>query len=65
MVKLLESGDYFCPDGIKMNVTDEGQKIVVFVTQDRFVSIFKEMSGAAMAAVKVLGIPREKLAHDD
>ena len=40
-------------------------RVVVFVTQDRFVSILKEMSGTAMAAVKVLGIPREELLHDD
>ena len=38
--------------------------LVVFVAQDGFVTIFKEMPGAAVAAVKVLGVPREKPSHD-
>jgi hypothetical protein len=47
-----------------VNIPDESQQVLVFVAQDGFVTIFKEMPGAAMAAVKILSVPREKLSHD-
>jgi hypothetical protein len=47
-----------------VDVPDEGQQVVVFVAQDGFVAIFKEMPSAAMAAVKVLSVPGEKFSHD-
>jgi hypothetical protein len=47
-----------------MNIPDQGQEVVVFVAQDGFVTIFKEMPATAMAPVKILGVPSEKLSHD-
>jgi len=47
-----------------VDVTNEGQQVIVFVAQDRFVSIFKEMPGAAMAAIEVLSVPGKKFSHD-
>src|SRR4030042_740210 len=47
-----------------MDVTNEGQQVIVFVAQDGFVSIFKEMPGAAIAAIEVLSVPGKKFSHD-
>jgi hypothetical protein len=47
-----------------VNIPDQGQEVVVFVAQDGLVTIFKEMPATAMAPVKILSVPSEKLSHD-
>ena len=47
-----------------MDVPDEGKQVVFFVAENGFESIFEEMSGSAVTAVVILGIPGEELAHD-
>lgn len=46
-----------------MDVTNKGQKVGIFIAQDGFIAIFKEMAGALMPPVEVLGVPREELSH--
>jgi hypothetical protein len=47
-----------------VNIPEESQQIAVFVAQNGFVTILKEMPCAAMPAIEILSVPREKLAHD-
>jgi hypothetical protein len=47
-----------------VDIPDQGQKIVVLVAEDGFVAVLKEMAGAAIAAVKIQGIPCEEFSHD-
>ena len=47
-----------------MNIADKGKEVVVFIAEDGLVAVFEEMTGAAVFAVEVLGIPREELSHD-
>jgi len=47
-----------------MDVPDKDQEVVVFVTKDGFVSVFKEVTGAIVSAVVVLGIPGKQISHD-
>ena len=47
-----------------MDIPDESQQISVFVAQNRFVTILKEVPCAGIATVEILGVPREKLSHN-
>jgi hypothetical protein len=47
-----------------MDIADKGQKVGVFFAEDGFVSVFEEMTRSSMAAIVVLGIPREEFSHD-
>jgi len=47
-----------------MNVADEGQKIGIFLAEDRLISIFEEMTRSMVPAIVVLGIPRKEPSHD-
>jgi len=50
--------------GIEMDVPDQGQKIVVLITEDGFVAVLEEMAGAAMAAIEIQSVPGEEFSHD-
>jgi hypothetical protein len=47
-----------------MDIADKGQKVVVFFAENGFVSVFEEMPRPIMAAIVVLGVPREEFSHD-
>ena len=63
-MQFLHGFDDTGPDGLEGDVPDKGQEVVVFVTKDGFISVFKEVAGALVSAVVVLGIPRKQLSHD-
>lgn len=44
-----------------MNIPDEGEKVVLLIAENRFITVFKEMTGAFMSSVVVLGVPRQQL----
>ena len=46
-----------------MNVTDKCKKVCFFITENRFITVFKEMPFSTMAAIIILGIPRQKFSH--
>jgi hypothetical protein len=52
------------PEGIQMDVTNELLKISVFVTDDRFIAILKEMAVPAMAEVIGDGIAGQEPTHE-
>ncbi len=54
----------FYPHRVEMDVTNEGKKVIIFVAQDGFIPVFKEMSFSAVPAVEVLGVPGKELSHD-
>jgi hypothetical protein len=56
--------DDLCSNGIKMNIADEGEEIVVFVAEYGFVPVFEEMPLSAVSAVEVLGVPGKEFSHD-
>ena len=45
-------------------VPDEGEKVSLFLTEDRLVAVLKQMSRPSMSFIEVHGIPCEKLSHD-
>ena len=47
-----------------MNIADEGEEVCLFFTEDRFVTILKQMARATVSSVEVLGVPREEFPHD-
>lgn len=55
---------HFGTHGIEMDVPDQGQKIVVLIAEDGFVAVLEEMAGAAIAAIKIQGVPGEEFSHD-
>lgn len=63
MIQFLHSFDDTSP-GIEVYVSEKDQEVVVFVTKDGFVSVFKEMTGAVVSAVVVLSIPGKQLSHN-
>ena len=63
-VKFFDGFDDAGPDGIEMNIADQGQEVIVFVAEDGFIAVFKEVAGAFVAAVVILSVPGEKLSHD-
>ena len=63
-VQLRHRLDDLCPNGIKMDIADEGKEIIVFVAEYGFVPILEEMSLPAVPAVEVLGVPGKKFSHD-
>jgi len=50
-------------NGVKVDIAYKGNEIVVLITENGFVSVFKQVPGAAMFSVKVLRVPREELSH--
>jgi len=52
------------PDWIEMDIADKRQKVVVFIAQDGFVSVLKQVAGATMAPVEILRVPGEDFPHD-
>jgi hypothetical protein len=57
-VQFLQCLYYPCPKGIEMDVSDEGQEIIVFITEYGFIAVFKKVAGATVTAIVVLSIPR-------
>ncbi len=47
-----------------MYVAYKGKKIIIFVAEYGFVSIFEKVPGAVMSSIEVEGIPGEELSHD-
>ena len=47
-----------------MNVADQRKEVIVFVAEYGFIAVLEQMSAALVAAVVVLGIPREQFSHD-
>jgi hypothetical protein len=47
-----------------VNVADKCKKVCIFITENRFITVFKEMPFSPMAAIIILGIPGQKLSHD-
>lgn len=47
-----------------MDIADKGQKVIVFIAKNGFVSIFEEMASTVVATVEILGVPRKELPHD-
>ena len=46
-----------------MDIAYEGNEVVVLIAENGFVSVFKQVPGAAMFSVEVLRVPREELSH--
>jgi hypothetical protein len=46
-----------------MDISNEGQKVVFFVTEYGLISILEKMSCAIVSAVEVLGVPGKELSH--
>lgn len=47
-----------------MDIADKGKQVVVFITKNRFVTIFEKMAGATMSPIEVLRVPGKQLSHD-
>ena len=47
-----------------MHVADQCEEIVIFVAEYGFIAVLEQMSGALMAVLVVLSIPREEFSHD-
>ena len=47
-----------------MDVADEGEEVGIFVAKNGFIPVLEKVAGAAVATIKVLGIPGEELSHD-
>jgi len=47
-----------------MDISDQGEKIVVFIAQNGLVAIFEQVSRALMPPVEVNRVPGEQLSHD-
>lgn len=62
-VELFQGRDDVGTHGVQMDIADKSQKIIVFVAENRLVPVFKEMAGAAVFAVKVVGVPGKEFAH--
>jgi hypothetical protein len=50
--------------GVQVDVSNKGKKVSFFVAEDGFVPIFEQVTGALMAAIKILGVPGEEFSHD-
>ena len=42
----------------------QSQKIIVLIAKDGFVAVLEEMAGAAVATIKIQGVPGEEFSHD-
>jgi hypothetical protein len=47
-----------------VDVADQCKEVGVFIAEYGLISVLEQMPGALMAAVIVLGVPREELPHD-
>ena len=47
-----------------MNITDQLQKIGIFLAQDRFVSILKKMADSFMTTIKIYRMTGEQSPHN-
>ncbi len=47
-----------------MNIANQGEKVGLFLTDDRLIAILEKVSSTFVATIEVLCIPGELLAHD-
>ena len=63
-VKFFDCLDDAVADGVEMKIANKDQKIVVLVAENGFIAVFEKMASPFVAAVVILGVPCEELAHD-
>jgi len=52
------------PNGVEMDIPDEGEKIILFIAEYGFVAILEQMTRAVVTTVEILSIPGEEFTHD-
>jgi hypothetical protein len=62
-VQFRDSRNESGPDRVQMDITNQCQKIIVFVAEDGFIAVLEQMARAAVPPVIVLSVPRKELSH--
>lgn len=64
LVQLIERFDDMCAYRVEMDIPDQGEQVVFFVAKDGLVAVLEQVASSLVAAVEILGIPGQELAHD-
>jgi hypothetical protein len=62
-IQLVERADEFSPKRIQVDVADQLAEVCIFFAHDALVPVLEQMAVAAVAAIIVLGVAREKPPH--
>jgi len=56
-IQLLHRSHDFGPYRIQVDISHKGHKIILFITENGFVTVFKKVPRTVMAAIIILSIP--------
>ena len=62
--QLCPCGNDVAPQRVQVNIPYQFQQIGLFLAQDRFVAVLKEMPASVVFPIEGDGVPREKFSHD-